>query len=355
MKTRHEIIFESSQDLRKIKTESIALVVTSPPYPMIQMWDEVFSILNKDIERALTEKNGIVAFQLMHKELKKVWEEIYRVLIPGGILCINIGDATRTIGEEFQLFPNHAIIIQQCNQIGFTSLPEIIWRKQTNAPNKFMGSGMLPPGAYVTLEHEYILIFRKGGKRLFEDNESKTARQDSGYFWEERNVWFSDLWDIKGTKQNMKNEITRQRSAAYPLEIPYRLINMFSIEDDIILDPFVGTGTTTLAAMISCRNSIGYELDPRFYTIIEENVKNTTEIGNQLIEKRINDHLNFVQKKFNIDKGSSNIDNNNELSTKYHNKNHNFPVVTCQEINLRLKRLKKIQKIEERIFEVEYE
>ncbi|MGD9382562.1 MAG: hypothetical protein PVH55_00780 [Desulfobacterales bacterium] len=84
--------------------------------------------------------------------------------------------------------------------LDFSTLPCIIWRKQTNAPNKFMGSGMLPAGAYVTLEHEYILILGKGPKRVFEKQEDKRKRHDSAIFWEERNSWYSDVWfDAKGT------------------------------------------------------------------------------------------------------------------------------------------------------------
>lgn len=117
----------------------------------------------------------------MHQELDKIWSECYRVLKEGGIACINIGDATRTINNNFCLYTNHARIINYCLKIGFTNLPNIIWRKQTNAPNKFMGSGMLPAGAYVTLEHEWILIFRKGGKRQFKTEKDKVERRSSSF------------------------------------------------------------------------------------------------------------------------------------------------------------------------------
>ena len=87
----------------------------------------------------------------MHQVLDGVWHEIGRILVPGGIVCINIGDATRTIQSQFRLYANHARIIRCFHQMGFHQLPTIIWRKTTNEPNKFMGSGMLPPGAYVTI------------------------------------------------------------------------------------------------------------------------------------------------------------------------------------------------------------
>ena len=156
---------------------------------------------------------------------------------------MKVTDATRTLDGEFKLYPNHSRIIQHFINNGFSNMPNIIWRKQTNAPNKFMGSGMLPAGAYVTLEHEWVLIFRKGLKRSFKSENEKLKRKQSSFFWEERNIWFSDMWDLKGTRQNIAHKNSRERSAAYPFEIPFRLINMFSLKGDTILDPFLGTGT----------------------------------------------------------------------------------------------------------------
>lgn len=155
--------------------------------------------------------DGMGAFNKMHDILDAVWHECDRVLAPNGFVCINIGDATRTVDGKFQLFSNHYRIIDYFMKHGYCVMPDILWRKQSNSPNKFMGSGMYPAGAYVTYEHEYILIFRKGGKRVFNEQE-KLLRQKSAYFWEERNIWFSDLWDIKGISQNIKNnDKTRKR------------------------------------------------------------------------------------------------------------------------------------------------
>ena len=159
MKTTHKVIFGNSANMNTIPSGSIDLVITSPPYPMIEMWDEMFSEQSPEVANALQNEYGNLAFELMHQELDKVWNEVFRVLKYGGIACINIGDATRTIGGTFQLYSNHSRILSYCLKTGFVALPEILWRKQTNAPNKFMGSGMLPPSAYVTLEHEFILIF----------------------------------------------------------------------------------------------------------------------------------------------------------------------------------------------------
>lgn len=273
--------------MNQIKDLSIDLVVTSPPYPMIEMWDDIMSKQNPKISDYL-EKEPEKAFELMHQELDKVWKECFRVIKPGGFLCINIGDATRTINGNFTLYNNHSRISKTCIDLGFIGLPNIIWRKQTNAPNKFMGSGMLPCGAYVTLEHEWILIFRKGNKRIYKTAEEKLNRMKSSFFWEERNVWFSDVWDIKGTKQALQRPNTRERSAAYPFEIPFRLINMFSQKGDTILDPFLGTGTTILAAILTGRNSYGYDIDANFEAIIRENVEGLDiDLCNSVIKKKI--------------------------------------------------------------------
>lgn len=344
--TKHRVHFKNANDLSDLQDHSVSLVVTSPPYPMIEMWDDSFTAQNPAIGKALESDNSDNAFELMHQVLDKVWKECYRVLHQGGIACINIGDATRTIKKKFQLFPNHARIISSFLDLGFSNLPNIIWRKQTNAPNKFMGSGMLPPGAYVTLEHEFILVFRKGNKREFSSKE-KPNRRESSYFWEERNKWFSDLWNFKGTSQLLsKNEI-RNRSGAYPFEVPYRLINMFSVRGDTVLDPFLGTGTTTLAAIASGRNSIGYEFEEDFQKIIQNNLlakRNLTSV-NDTIRQRILNHTAFVEGR---------IEERGEGSIKYMNEFFDFPVMTRQEKKLILQFIKSIQQIDKNSFQASY-
>ena len=159
-----------------------------------------------------------------------------------------------------------------------------------------MGSGMLPCGAYVTLEHEYILIFSKGSKREYKKEDQKLARKNSAFFWEERNVWFSDVWDLKGAKQKIANSETRDRSAAYPFEVPYRLINMYSQYGDTVLDPFFGLGTTMLAAMASGRNSVGFEIDDKLKSSIEDNLKGVSIADfNSVIKNRFDKHSDFVK------------------------------------------------------------
>jgi len=323
---------------------SVDLIMTSPPYPMIEMWDEIFIYQNPAIKDSLNKKNGIQSFNFMHEILDKIWNECYRVLKNGGFLCINIGDATRTINGDFQLFPNHSRILNYLLKKGFHVLPDILWRKQTNAPNKFMGSGMLPAGAYVTLEHEYLLIFRKGKKREFKKEENKRKRRESAIFWEERNVWFSDVWmDIKGTQQKIVNNNSRLRSAAYPFELAYRIINMLSVKGDFVLDPFLGTGTTLAASMASGRNSIGFEIDVNFRDIILDINRHIVNFSNSYILNRIKKHIDFAEYWI-----------SNKGSFKYENIYYGFPVMTRQEKELILNELKEVKKVDKDVFEVTY-
>ncbi|RKX76898.1 MAG: site-specific DNA-methyltransferase [Spirochaetes bacterium] len=334
-KTTHKIYFADSRDLSFIESESVDLVVTSPPYPMIEMWDELFKSFNGDIRKALDERRGATAFNLMHLELNKVWDHLYRILKEGGIACINIGDATRKLGDEFRLYSNHSRVLVYCSELGFSTLPLILWRKQTNAPNKFMGSGMLPPGAYVTLEHEYILILRKKGYRRFYTGEEKLNRQESSFFWEERNTWFSDIWDLKGTRQNLNHTEARERSGAFPFEIAYRLINMFSVKDDLVLDPFFGTGTTMYAAMASERNSTGVEIDSGFKSYIEKKTPVIIDELNRYTGERLQRHLDFIEDY-----------KNTKGELKHTNIYYEFPVITSQEKKLKLNYIERIEKID---------
>lgn len=323
MQTEQQVVFDDATRMSGIPSRSVHLVVTSPPYPMIEMWDAIFC-RQHETKNALRQGKGIQAFECMHRDLDRVWKELHRVLVPGGIACINIGDATRTLNGEFALYPNHGRVLSAMLALGFTNLPNILWRKQTNAPNKFMGSGMMPPGAYVTLEHEYVLVLRKGGKRLFNDPEAKSNRRQSAFFWEERNHWFSDVWmDLKGTRQNTGDKKLRQRSGAYPFELAYRLISMLSVMGDTVLDPFLGTGTTLWAAAVAGRNGIGYELDGAFEQMIDESCQQAVIQGRQRIAERLDAHLQFVRER-----------EKNGKPIKYSNQVYGFPVITRQETEL---------------------
>lgn len=326
-----------------IKPESVDLIVTSPPYPMIEMWDDQFKQQNHEIALALGKGDGNTAFELMHAELDKVWSESYRVLRKGGIACINIGDATRTLNNNFRLYSNHSRILKHCLEIGFNTLPVILWRKQTNAPNKFMGSGMLPANTYVTLEHEYILIFRKDTIRQFPDTHQILNRRRSAFFWEERNKWFSDIWDFKGIRQKLDKKGARERSAAFPFELAYRLINMYSVKDDMVLDPFLGTGTTSFAAMASCRNSIGIEIEKSFKKTILAGAKSIIHFLNDCIHNRLINHIEFID-NYQVNKGA----------VKYKNIHYGFPVITSQEQEILFNYIAEIDLSDENIIKLNY-
>lgn len=233
------IHYKSSTDMSEIKDDSVHLIVTSPPYPMIKKWDTLF----KDID-----------FDNQHLYLYKVWKECFRILIEGGICCINIGDATRSINNNFVCFPNFARITNYCYRIGFTTLVPIIWKKISNRPNAFLGSGFLPPNAYISQDCEYIIILRKGKLRKFKSKDQ--IRIDSSYTKQERDLWFQQVWNIPGAKG-------AKETSAFPREIPYRLIRMFSVKGDTVVDPFSGTGTTAHLAEELKRNFIGYELNTK--------------------------------------------------------------------------------------------
>ena len=331
MSTFHKIINANSQNLSEIKTNSVDLVVTSPPYPMIQMWDEQFISMNKDIGIELEADNGRKAFGLMNKELEKVYKELIRVTKKNRFIVINMGDATRTIGGDFQLYSTHSKIIEYFTSKGLHLLPTIFWKKPTNTPNKFMGSGTLPAGAYVTLENEHILIFRNGSKRNFDSPEEKLNRQKSSYFWEERNVWFSDTWRILGAKQATANKEIRKRSAAYPIEIAYRLIQMFSVKGDTVLDPFGGLGTTSVSALSSERNSIVVEIEKSFIPTITSTIMDSKNIMNNFIEKRLSNHVDFIS--------------NWKNTPKHTNAMHGFGVVTSPESKIELNLIKNIETV----------
>ncbi len=287
MQTNHKVILGNSQKMTEISSGSVELMVTSPPYPMIEMWDELFCKADPKIEELFHKfgadsGDGIVRliYSAMHDYLGKVWAETYRVLVDGGIACINIGDSTRTLKGKFQLYPNHSRITEICEKIGFTTLPYILWKKPTNKPaykgkGAFLGSGFLPPNAYVTMDCEFILLFRKGKLRKFEPNDA--LRYESAFTKKERDEWFSQIWALKGTRQTV-SELER-RTAAYPEEIAERLIRMFSVKGETVLDPFLGSGTTTKTAMQKERNSIGYETDPNLLPVINKKTANVTVKG----------------------------------------------------------------------------
>ena len=240
--------YGDARKLDGIASESVHLVVTSPPYPMIPQWDGLFRSL------------GATDYDGMLRVLAGAWAECRRVLVPGGILAVNIGDALRSASGEFRLWPNPAETLVSATRLGLVPLPYILWKKPTNRPNAFLGSGFLPPNAYVTLDCEFILLFRKGGLRRFPTHDA--MRLKSRFSRAERDRWFSQVWtDIRGARQDSP----RGRSGAFPPELAERLVRMLSVVGDTVLDPFAGTGTTLWAAAKWGRNAIGVEWDRGTY------------------------------------------------------------------------------------------
>ena len=306
-----------------VKEESIDLIVTSPPYPMVSMWDDIFCELLDGLQRDF-DTLPIFAYERIHSFLDVIWKECYRVLKPGGFACINIGDAVRSFDGEFRLFPNHQRIMQAFLKLGFVCLPPVLWHKPNNSPTKFMGSGMYPCGAYITYEHEYILIFRKGKRRVFK-GEEKERRRRSAIFWEERNVWFSDLWDLTGCKQSSSLITSRERTASYPFEIPYRLVSMYSIQGDTVLDPFAGLGTTALACVALNRNSISVDIKQDMVDAFYKRLKKSCDFLKSCSQQRLLRHNEFVQDLPDVKKAKL-----------YRNEYHDISVVSKQEVEIQL-------------------
>jgi len=243
-----QLIRGDARHLTELANESVQLVVTSPPYPMIPQWDALFAAL------------GARDYPAMLGVLEEAWAECHRVLIEGGLLAIVIGDALRSGEEGFRLWPNHAETLVAASRVGFRPLPYILWKKPTNKPNAFLGSGFLPLNAYVTLDCEFILLFRKGRLRRFPVRDP--LRTSSRLTRAERDHWFSQVWDdVRGTPQRR----TGGRTGAFPPEIPERLVRMFSVRGDTVLDPFAGTGTSVWAAARLGRNGVGVEYDAAVY------------------------------------------------------------------------------------------
>ena len=319
METTHRVHVGDAREL-PLADDSVDLVVTSPPYPMIEMWDDVFAGLDPEIGAALDAGDGERAHDLMHAVLAEAWREVARVLRPGGIAVVNVGDATRSV-DRFRVYDNHARVTEAFVELGFDPLPGVLWRKPANSAAKFMGSGMVPPNAYVTLEHEHVLVFRNGDRREFEPGADR--RYESAYFWEERNTWFSDVWtDLNGARQALADPELRERSAAFPLELPYRLVNMYSVYGDTVLDPFWGTGTSSLAAAVAGRSSVGVETDPDLAAAFGDRIREAPTLSSDIAADRLAAHRAFV------------AETDDDLD--YEAEHYDTPVRTKQERRLRL-------------------
>ena len=252
------MFWRSAERMAEVADGDAHLVVTSPPYPLIEMWDESLAAQTGLPREELASPKG---FEASHALLARVWAECHRALAPGGILAVNVGDATRAVAGDFQCAMNHVRVTEDCQRLGFQSLVPILWKKPTNKPTAFLGSGFLPPNAYVTLDCEFILLFRKGGARQFPPKDP--LRYASQFSKAERDAWFTQVWEVRGAPQD------KAGTAPFPPEIPYRLVRMFSCLGDTVLDPFAGSGVTLQVARSLGRRAVGYEVNHALRPFVE--------------------------------------------------------------------------------------
>jgi modification methylase len=254
--TKHTIINGDSRKMSELSDQSVHLIITSPPYWQLKDYGVNSQIGFND------------SYETYINHLNLVWKECFRVLKEGCRLCINIGDqfARSVYYGRYKVIPIHSEIIRFCETVGFDFMGQIIWQKSTTmnttGGGSVMGSFPYPRNGIVKLDFEYILLFKKNGKAPLPTIDQKKSSEMTNEEW---NTFFNGHWYFNGVKQD-------KHLAMFPEELPHRLIKMFSFEDEIVLDPFMGSGTTALAAKKLNRNSIGYEINPTYITIIKDRI-----------------------------------------------------------------------------------
>lgn len=254
MKTYHKIIIGDSRWMKEVADESVHLIVTSPPYWQLKDYGNGSQIGFND------------TYEEYINNLNLVWKECHRVLHKGCRLCINIGDqfARSVYYGRYKVIPIRTEIIKFCETIGFDYMGAIIWQKVTTCNTTggatVMGSYPYPRNGILKLDYEFILIFKKYGKP---PKVSKEIKEKSKLTDEEWKQYFTGHWNFPGEKQD-------KHLAMFPEELPKRLIKMFSFVGDTVLDPFLGSGTTSLVAKKLNRNSIGYEINEEFLSVMKE-------------------------------------------------------------------------------------
>jgi len=252
--TTHRIIFGDSRKMSKVSDKSVQLIITSPPYWQLKDYGAKDQIGFND------------SYEAYINNLNLVWQECYRVLSDGCRLCINIGDqfARSVYYGRYKVIPIRTEIIRFCEMLGMDYMGAIIWQKattmNTTGGGAVMGSFPYPRNGILKMDYEFILLFKKLGNPPKPTPEQK---QMSAMTKEEWNCYFSSHWHFNGVKQC-------GHIAMFPEELPHRLIKMFSFSGETVLDPFVGSGTTSLAAKHLGRNSIGYEINKSFMPIMKE-------------------------------------------------------------------------------------
>ncbi len=248
MKTTHRIINGDSRQMNLIKDKSVHLIITSPPYWQLKDY-------GTDNQIGFHE-----SYESYINNLNLVWSECNRVLHDGCRLCINIGDqfARSVYYGRYKVIPIRTEIIKFCESIGMDYMGAVIWQKQTTmnttGGGAIMGSFPYPRNGILKIDYEFILIFKKQGNAPKPTEEQKHLSEMSKDEW---NAYFASHWTFGGAKQE-------GHIAMFPEELPARLIKMFSFAGETVLDPFMGSGTTALAARNLQRNSIGYEINSEF-------------------------------------------------------------------------------------------
>ncbi len=254
MKTTHKIVIGDSRRMEEIPDEYVHLVVTSPPYWQLKDYGDKDQIGFND------------SYESYINNMNLVWQECFRVLHNGCRLCINIGDqfARSVYYGRYKVIPIRTEIIKFCETIGMDYMGAIIWQKVTTTNTTggatIMGSFPYPRNGILKIDYEFILIFKKLGDS---PKVTKEKKELSKLTTEEWNTYFSGHWNFGGEKQD-------KHLAMFPEELPRRLIRMFSFVGDTILDPFLGSGTTSLAARNLYRNSVGYEINKDFISVIQQ-------------------------------------------------------------------------------------
>ncbi|MBN2030273.1 thermonuclease family protein [bacterium] len=276
---KHRIINGDSRCMSEVLDHSVHLIITSPPYWQLKDYGNKKQIGFDD------------SYESYINNLNLVWNECNRVLANGCRLCINIGDqfARSVYYGRYKVIPIRTEIIKFCESIGFDYMGAIIWQKKTTTNTtggaSIMGSFPSPRNGILSIDYEFILLFKKLGKPSRPNTRLKELSKMTKEEWKE---YFSGHWNFGGARQD-------GHIAMFPEQLPYRLIKMFSFVGDTVLDPFLGSGTTSLAAKRLQRNSVGYEINSEFIPLIKNKIENNQlEISNSKIEY-------IVQKKLNID------------------------------------------------------
>lgn len=259
---KYTVYFRDASNMPELADNSINLIVTSPPYGLNRQYGDS----EGQIESIITSFGDYDHYISL---LNKVWDECWRVLEPGGYAAINVANThadKKFFGESFE-FNNSYELLRKWFSLGAFYKGTYYWQC-TRAAKRYMGSFPYPLGGVIIRETELICIFRKprDGAKLSAERDER--RKKSTMTVEEYRECFTEAWDFNGAKVEKHDEVVHL--APFPIELPMRLIRGYSVIDDVVLDPFLGTGTTMLAAKKLGRKCVGYEVEERFSSIIQE-------------------------------------------------------------------------------------